>query len=78
LFFTDTTPPKQKVQDLTIDFYTAGFTPGAVVHFSYDVSKGFIYIPFNIQLFAYYSFMRSFLNGIINVSGPKLPKECDG
>ena len=41
LFITDTTPPKQKLQHLERDFYTAGFTPGALVHFSYDALKGF-------------------------------------
>ena len=48
LFFTDTTPPKQKLQDLTRDFYIAGFTPGALVHFNYDISKGFDFISLSI------------------------------
>lgn len=32
-----TTPPKQRIADLSKDFYSAGFAPGANVYFSYDV-----------------------------------------
>ncbi|XP_004489578.1 plant UBX domain-containing protein 1 isoform X2 [Cicer arietinum] len=35
-----TTPPKKLIKDFSQDFYTAGFCPGAIVYFSYDVSKG--------------------------------------
>ncbi|URE40680.1 tether containing UBX domain for [Musa troglodytarum] len=36
-FYLFTTPPKQRIADLSKDFYTAGFAPGANVYFSYDV-----------------------------------------
>lgn len=39
-FYLYTTPPKQRLQDLNKDFYTAGLVPGALVHFSYDMPKG--------------------------------------
>ncbi|MCI74910.1 tether containing UBX domain for GLUT4-like protein, partial [Trifolium medium] len=35
----DTTPPKKLIRDVSQDFYAAGFCPGAIVYFSYDVSK---------------------------------------
>ncbi|RHN63985.1 hypothetical protein MtrunA17_Chr4g0064241 [Medicago truncatula] len=34
-----TTPKKKLIKDVSQDFYTAGFCPGAIVYFSYDVSK---------------------------------------
>ncbi|AES91018.2 tether containing UBX domain for GLUT4-like protein, putative [Medicago truncatula] len=34
------TPKKKLIKDVSQDFYTAGFCPGAIVYFSYDVSKG--------------------------------------
>jgi len=37
---TDTVPPKKRILDTSQDFYTAGFVPGANVHFSYDVPEG--------------------------------------
>ncbi|KEH15810.1 tether containing UBX domain for GLUT4-like protein, partial [Medicago truncatula] len=39
-FYLYTTPPKKLVKDISQDFYTVGFCPGAIVYFSYDVSKG--------------------------------------
>lgn len=39
-FYLYTAPPKQRLQDLGKDFYTAGLTPGALVYFSYDIPKG--------------------------------------
>jgi len=36
----DTTPPKERIKDMLKDFYSAGFVPGAIVYFSYDVPKG--------------------------------------
>lgn len=39
-FYLYTTPPKKLVKDISQDFYTAGFCPGAIVYFSYDVSNG--------------------------------------
>ncbi|GJQ97120.1 hypothetical protein Tco_0008259 [Tanacetum coccineum] len=36
----DTTPPKKQITDMSQDFYSAGFAPGAIVYFSYDQSKG--------------------------------------
>ncbi|KAI3761896.1 hypothetical protein L1987_52319 [Smallanthus sonchifolius] len=34
------TPPKKQIKDLSQDFYSAGFAPGAIVYFSYDLPKG--------------------------------------
>ncbi|XP_058778914.1 plant UBX domain-containing protein 1 [Vicia villosa] len=39
-FYLYTTPPKKLIKDFSQDFYTVGFCPGAIVYFSYDVSKG--------------------------------------
>lgn len=39
-FYLYTTPPKQRLQDLNKDFYSAGLVPGALIHFSYDMPKG--------------------------------------
>nr|GLL18612.1 plant UBX domain-containing protein 1 [Ipomoea trifida] len=39
-FYLYTTPPKKQIKDLSQDFYSAGFVPGAIVYFSYDVPKG--------------------------------------
>ncbi|KAI5077916.1 hypothetical protein GOP47_0007740 [Adiantum capillus-veneris] len=36
-----TTPPKQTLQDMKKDFYSLGLVPGALVYFSYNLSKGF-------------------------------------
>ncbi|XP_042418493.1 plant UBX domain-containing protein 1-like [Zingiber officinale] len=38
-FYIYTTPPKEHVKDTSKDFYTAGFAPGAIVYFSYDLPK---------------------------------------
>lgn len=38
-FYLYTTPPKEKIKDFSIDFYSAGFAPGAIVYFSYDLPK---------------------------------------
>ncbi|CAN4079147.1 unnamed protein product [Withania somnifera] len=38
-FYIYTTPPKKQIKDVSVDFYSAGFVPGAVVYFSYDVPK---------------------------------------
>ncbi|CAL5370462.1 unnamed protein product [Camellia sinensis] len=35
-FYIYTTPPKKQVKDMSLDFYSAGFVPGAIVYFSYD------------------------------------------
>lgn len=37
---SDTTPPKRQINDMSQDFFTAGFVPGAIVYFAYDVPKG--------------------------------------
>ncbi|KAB2602572.1 tether containing UBX domain for GLUT4-like [Pyrus ussuriensis x Pyrus communis] len=34
-FYLFTAPPKQVLRDMSQDFYSAGFVPGAVVHLSY-------------------------------------------
>ncbi|KNA24966.1 hypothetical protein SOVF_010840 isoform B [Spinacia oleracea] len=34
-----TTPPKKQIKDKNQDFFAAGFIPGAIVHFSYDLPK---------------------------------------
>ncbi|KAM7512554.1 hypothetical protein LguiB_011429 [Lonicera macranthoides] len=39
-FYIYTTPPKTQVKDMSQDFYSAGFAPGAIVYFSYDLPKG--------------------------------------
>ncbi|KAL4193618.1 hypothetical protein AMTRI_Chr06g177660 [Amborella trichopoda] len=39
-FYIYTTPPKQKINDLSKDFHSAGFIPGAIVYFSYDLING--------------------------------------
>ncbi|KAK1441169.1 hypothetical protein QVD17_07009 [Tagetes erecta] len=39
-FYIYTTPPKKQIKDLSQDFYSAGFVPGAIVYFSYDLPKG--------------------------------------
>ncbi|CAJ2646536.1 unnamed protein product [Trifolium pratense] len=38
--YVNTTPPKKLIRDVSQDFYAARFCPGAIVYFSYDVSKG--------------------------------------
>ncbi|KAJ4833341.1 hypothetical protein Tsubulata_000565 [Turnera subulata] len=39
-FSVYTTPPKKQIKDLSQDFYSAGFIPGAIVYFSYDLPQG--------------------------------------
>ncbi|XP_028772400.1 plant UBX domain-containing protein 1 isoform X2 [Neltuma alba] len=39
-FYIYTTPPKKLIKDMSQDFYTAGFCPGAIVYFSYDPPLG--------------------------------------
>lgn len=39
-FYIYTTPPKKQITDMSQDFYSAGFAPGAIVYFSYDQSRG--------------------------------------
>ncbi|TKY63138.1 Plant UBX domain-containing protein 1 [Spatholobus suberectus] len=39
-FYIYTTPPKKVINDMSQDFYNAGFCPGAIVYFSYNVPKG--------------------------------------
>jgi hypothetical protein len=46
----DTTPPKERIKDTSKDFYSAGFAPGAIVYFSYDLPKGKNYLHFNNYL----------------------------
>ncbi|KAM1483224.1 hypothetical protein TB2_034650 [Malus domestica] len=36
-FYLFTAPPKQVMRDMSQDFYSAGFVPGAVVHLTYGV-----------------------------------------
>ncbi|KAK3413074.1 hypothetical protein EUGRSUZ_I01692 [Eucalyptus grandis] len=38
-FYIYTAPPKKQIKDLSQDFYSAGFLPGAIVYFSYDTQK---------------------------------------
>lgn len=38
-FYLYTTPPKEQIKDFSKDFYSAGFVPGAIVYFSYDLPK---------------------------------------
>ena len=37
---TDTTPPKKLIKDTSQDFYSAGFIPGAIAYFAYDIPRG--------------------------------------
>ncbi|XP_017241820.1 plant UBX domain-containing protein 1 [Daucus carota subsp. sativus] len=39
-FYLYTTPPKKHIKDMSQDFYSAGFAPGAIVYFSQDLPKG--------------------------------------
>ncbi|KAK4417858.1 Plant UBX domain-containing protein 1 [Sesamum alatum] len=39
-FYLYTTPPKKQIKDMSQNFYSAGFIPGAIVYFAYDVPKG--------------------------------------
>lgn len=39
-FYIYTTPPKKQIKDMAQDFFGAGFVPGAIVYFSYDLPKG--------------------------------------
>ncbi|XP_020208475.1 plant UBX domain-containing protein 1 isoform X2 [Cajanus cajan] len=41
LFYIYTTPPKKVINDLSQNFYNAGFYPGAIVYFAYHVPKVF-------------------------------------
>lgn len=39
-FYLYTTPPKKQIKDTSQDFYSAGFIPGAIVYFAYDLPEG--------------------------------------
>lgn len=39
-FYIYTPPPKKQIKDMSQNFYSAGFAPGAIVYFSYDQPKG--------------------------------------
>ncbi|CAH9123199.1 unnamed protein product [Cuscuta epithymum] len=39
-FYLYTTPPKKQIKDMSQDFYSAGFVPGAIVYFSYNLPNG--------------------------------------
>ncbi|CAI0456762.1 unnamed protein product [Linum tenue] len=39
-FYLYTTPPKKQIKDFSVDFHSAGFIPGAIVYFSYNLPKG--------------------------------------
>ncbi|XP_071711242.1 plant UBX domain-containing protein 1-like [Rutidosis leptorrhynchoides] len=39
-FYIYTVPPKKLINDMSQDFYSAGFAPGAIVYFSYDPPQG--------------------------------------
>eukprot|EP00262_Sarcandra_glabra_P013082 TRINITY_DN3541_c0_g1_i1.p1 TRINITY_DN3541_c0_g1~~TRINITY_DN3541_c0_g1_i1.p1 ORF type:complete len:250 (+),score=50.49 TRINITY_DN3541_c0_g1_i1:70-819(+) len=38
-FYIYTTPPKELIKDTSKDFYSAGFAPGAIVYFAYNLPK---------------------------------------
>ncbi|KAJ9562518.1 hypothetical protein OSB04_007678 [Centaurea solstitialis] len=38
-YASDTVPPKKQIKDMSQDFYSAGFAPGAIVYFSYDLPQ---------------------------------------
>nr|XP_043615473.1 plant UBX domain-containing protein 1-like isoform X2 [Erigeron canadensis] len=39
-FYLYTVPPKKRITNMSQDFYSAGFAPGAIVYFSYDLPQG--------------------------------------
>lgn len=39
-FYIYTTPPKKQIKDMSQDFFSAGFIPGAIVYFSYAPTQG--------------------------------------
>ncbi|XP_073127146.1 plant UBX domain-containing protein 1 isoform X2 [Henckelia pumila] len=39
-FYLYTTPPKKQITDMSQDFYSAGFVPGAIVYFACDALEG--------------------------------------
>ncbi|KAG9141988.1 hypothetical protein Leryth_009332 [Lithospermum erythrorhizon] len=39
-FYIYTTPPKKQIKDMSQDFYSAGFVPGAIVYFAYNLPTG--------------------------------------
>ncbi|KAF5177385.1 Plant ubx domain-containing protein [Thalictrum thalictroides] len=39
-FYIYTTPPKKQIKDMSQDFFSANFVPGAIVYFSYDLPQG--------------------------------------
>ncbi|GAV85754.1 UBX domain-containing protein [Cephalotus follicularis] len=39
-FYIYTTPPKKQIKDMSLDFFSAGFVPGAIVYFAYDLPRG--------------------------------------
>ncbi|KAL7603094.1 plant UBX domain-containing protein 1 [Lactuca sativa] len=39
-FYIYTIPPKKQIKNMSQDFYSAGFAPGAIVYFSYDLPQG--------------------------------------
>lgn len=36
----DTVPPKKRIKDLQQSMIDAGFSPGALIYFAYETSKG--------------------------------------
>ncbi|XP_074309588.1 plant UBX domain-containing protein 1 isoform X2 [Silene latifolia] len=38
-YYLYTTPPKKQIKDTNQNFFDAGFIPGAIVHFSYDLPR---------------------------------------
>ncbi|KAL4581548.1 hypothetical protein LXL04_006071 [Taraxacum kok-saghyz] len=45
-FYIYTIPPKKVIKNMSQDFYSAGFAPGAIVYFSYDLPQGHDEVPF--------------------------------
>ncbi|CAA3005492.1 plant UBX domain-containing 1 [Olea europaea subsp. europaea] len=39
-FYLYTIPPKKQIKETSQDFYSAGFVPGAIVYFAYDMPEG--------------------------------------
>lgn len=46
----DTTPPKKQIKEMSQDFYSAGFIPGAIVYFAYDLPKGQLLLCFLVWI----------------------------
>ncbi|WCJ20332.1 plant UBX domain-containing protein 1 [Euphorbia peplus] len=68
-FYLYTTPPKKQIKDSSQDFYSAGFIPGAIVYFSYDIPQGYDAAALNSSPFLVEEIMS--LKGLDMISEPE-------